>query len=59
MTIRYTVTPRPTAHKFDVILDIEVPSSRGHTLSLPAWIPGSYMIRDFSKQGEKRSQSRA
>ena len=49
MTIRYTVTPRPTAHKFDVVLEIDAPSPSGHVLSLPAWIPGSYMIRDFAK----------
>ena len=49
MNVRYTVTPRPTAHKFDVVLDIETPSPDGQVLSLPAWIPGSYMIRDFAK----------
>ncbi len=49
MNVRYTVTPRPTAHKFDVVLDIAVPTSEGQVLSLPAWIPGSYMIRDFAK----------
>ena len=49
MTVRYTVTPRPTAHKFDVVLDIAAPSPDGQVLSLPAWIPGSYMIRDFAK----------
>ena len=49
MNVRYTVTPRPTAHKFDVVLDIATPTSEGQVLSLPAWIPGSYMIRDFAK----------
>ena len=49
MTIRYTVTPRPTAHKFDVVLHVASPSPEGQVLSLPAWIPGSYMIRDFAK----------
>ena len=49
MTVHYTVTPRPTAHKFDVVLDIAAPSPDGQVLSLPAWIPGSYMIRDFAK----------
>ncbi|MEN0068066.1 MAG: PDZ domain-containing protein [Myxococcota bacterium] len=49
MDVRYTVTPRPTAHKFDVVLDIAAPSPDGQVLSLPAWIPGSYMIRDFAK----------
>jgi predicted metalloprotease with PDZ domain len=49
MSVRYTVTPRPTAHKFDVVLDLDAPSPDGQVLSLPAWIPGSYMIRDFAK----------
>ena len=49
MNVRYTVTPRPTAHKFDVVVDIATPTSEGQVLSLPAWIPGSYMIRDFAK----------
>ncbi len=49
MHVRYTVTPRPTAHKFDVVLDIASPSPDGQVVSLPAWIPGSYMIRDFAK----------
>ncbi|MEO0602233.1 MAG: PDZ domain-containing protein [Myxococcota bacterium] len=49
MDVRYTVSPRPTAHKFDVVLDIATPSPDGQVLSLPAWIPGSYMIRDFAK----------
>ena len=49
MNVCYTVTPRPTAHKFDVVLDITAPSPGGQVLSLPAWIPGSYMIRDFAK----------
>ena len=49
MDVRYTVTPRPTAHKFDVVLDIAKPSANGQVVSLPAWIPGSYMVRDFAK----------
>lgn len=36
-------------HLIDVILTINSPSQIGQTLSLPAWIPGSYMIRDFAK----------
>ena len=49
MNVRYTVTPRPTAHKFDVMLEIASPAADGQVLALPAWIPGSYMIRDFAK----------
>lgn len=36
-------------HIFAVQLQINIPSQSGHILSLPAWIPGSYMIRDFAK----------
>jgi predicted metalloprotease with PDZ domain len=36
-------------HIFDVSLRIENPDENGQILTLPAWIPGSYMIRDFAK----------
>jgi len=36
-------------HLFDVSLRIENPDEKGQILTLPAWIPGSYMIRDFAK----------
>jgi len=50
--IRYCITPaRPAAHVFAV--DLSIPDTGGEpaalTLSLPAWIPGSYMIRDFAR----------
>ncbi|GLQ30682.1 M61 family metallopeptidase [Litoribrevibacter albus] len=48
-SIRYTVElSEPYAHRFLVHLDIEQPAEQ-QTLRLPAWIPGSYMIRDFAK----------
>lgn len=37
------------AHLIDVSLTISDPASAGQILRLPNWIPGSYMIRDFSK----------
>lgn len=49
MPVRFSVTPRPEAHRFDVTLDIEAPDPGGQILSLPAWIPGSYLVRDFAK----------
>lgn len=50
MNIQYTVyLSNPHAHIFKVILDITSPNKDGQVLSLPAWIPGSYMIRDFAK----------
>ena len=48
--IYYKVQPRaPQAHIFSITLRVTDPDSNGVTLSLPAWIPGSYMIRDFAK----------
>ena len=50
MNIQYTVDLfNPHAHIFKVILEIDSPDKTGQVLSLPAWIPGSYMIRDFAK----------
>ena len=50
MALTYRVYPaEPQAHLFTV--EIEIPAPRGQTLtlSMPAWIPGSYMIRDFAR----------
>ncbi len=48
--IHYKITPVfPQAHLFEVELRIPDPAPDGQHLNLPAWIPGSYMIRDFAK----------
>lgn len=48
--VRYRITPiHPEAHLFEVELDIDKPAADGQLLSLPAWIPGSYMIREFAR----------
>jgi predicted metalloprotease with PDZ domain len=48
--IRYTIEPIDLAgHLFSVSLDVDAPQAEGQCLSLPAWIPGSYMIRDFAR----------
>ena len=39
----------PGAHLFEVELRIRCADPHGQRLSLPAWIPGSYMIRDFAR----------
>ncbi len=39
----------PAGHYFDVSLVIEHPDADGQRVALPAWIPGSYMIREFSR----------
>jgi predicted metalloprotease with PDZ domain len=51
--IQYTVWPADlNSHHFHVKLHIANPDSNGQILQMPAWIPGSYLIRDFSKQIE-------
>ncbi len=48
--IHYTIGSRnPAAHYFDIELNIEAPDPAGQVVRLPAWIPGSYMIRDFAR----------
>ncbi len=49
-SIRYTILPHDLAlHLFEVTLTIDHPDSEGQVVSLPAWIPGSYMIREFAR----------
>jgi predicted metalloprotease with PDZ domain len=46
--IRYRIRPsRPEAHVFEVRCTVAAPDPDGQRFSLPAWIPGSYMIREF------------
>ncbi len=48
--IHYTIVPKdPAAHLFEVTLTVDAPDPEGQLFSLPAWIPGSYMIREFAK----------
>jgi len=48
--VHYRIIPSsPEAHIFEVTCTVNAPDPAGQILSLPAWIPGSYMIRDFSK----------
>lgn len=37
------------AHVIDVQMNMANPDPHGQVLSLPNWLPGSYMIRDFSR----------
>ncbi len=49
-SVHYRVLPAdPAGHLFSVELTVRQPASEGQLFSLPAWIPGSYMIRDFAK----------
>ena len=47
--VRYTVDVSQThRHTFSVELRIEQPAAR-QRLSLPVWIPGSYLVREFAR----------
>ena len=51
--IQYTVWPADLhGHRYQVKVQIAKPDPDGQVLQMPAWIPGSYLIRDFSKQIE-------
>ena len=51
--IFYSITSNDlSGHRFKVTLTIAEPDPKGQIISLPRWIPGSYMIRDFSKHIE-------
>jgi predicted metalloprotease with PDZ domain len=46
----YQVKPiNPEAHLLSVRISIPTPDSAGQKLYLPAWIRGSYMVRDFAR----------
>ena len=48
--IRYTLCPiDPAAHRYEVHCTVAAPAPDGQRFALPAWIPGSYLIRDFAR----------
>jgi predicted metalloprotease with PDZ domain len=48
--VQYTIVPKDLAgHLFNVSLTVAAPDPEGQVLALPAWIPGSYMIREFAR----------
>ena len=48
--ISYTIAARDlAAHLFHVTVTVDSPAPEGQIFALPAWIPGSYMIREFSR----------
>lgn len=58
--VRYDIIPfKPEAHLFEIAITISNPDPDGQILWLPAWIPGSYMIRDFAKNIVSLSASSA
>lgn len=51
--ILYSLEPfDPAGHRVRATLTIADPTPSGQVISMPAWIPGSYLIRDFSRQVE-------
>ncbi len=48
--IRYRIRPSdPAAHLFEVDCTVADPDPAGQRFALPAWIPGSYLVRDFAR----------
>lgn len=48
-SITYRITPiHPAAHLFEVVVVVDRPAPN-QRLWLPVWIPGSYMVREFSR----------
>ena len=48
--VHYRIAPAdPHAHVFTVQLHVRAPGGERLRVAMPAWIPGSYMIRDFAR----------
>jgi len=48
--VNYSISPKNlNSHLFSVSLNFQCTPNKAYTLSLPSWLPGSYMIRDFAK----------
>jgi predicted metalloprotease with PDZ domain len=48
--VRYRIAAKnPGAHLFEVTCTLDDPSPDGQEFRMPAWIPGSYLIREFAK----------
>jgi predicted metalloprotease with PDZ domain len=50
LLIRYRLTPLDLhAHLFEVSCTVDDPDPRGQRFTLPTWVPGSYLIREFAR----------
>ncbi len=50
VAVHYVVTLKsPEQHLFHVQCHLTQPDDQGQKLFMPAWIPGSYLIRDFAR----------
>lgn len=48
--LQYRIVAKdPAAHLFEVMVTIAKPAETGQAFSMPAWIPGSYKIRDLAQ----------
>ncbi|KER66282.1 peptidase M61 [Burkholderia cepacia] len=48
--IRYSIAPKDlAAHLFEVTVTVADPDPEGQRFSLPVWIPGSYLVREFAR----------
>jgi len=52
-TLHYNVDPYdPAGHRLKIQLRMPQPKGKRQVVCLPSWIPGSYLIRDFSRHVE-------
>ncbi|OSI11111.1 M61 family metallopeptidase [Neisseria zoodegmatis] len=47
--LRYTIRPKTLSHEWQVFLSFEHKNNNPLQINLPNWVPGSYLIRDFSR----------
>ncbi|HGH6879682.1 TPA: M61 family peptidase, partial [Neisseria meningitidis] len=47
--IHYKITPSPLDHEWHILLTFTQDDDLPIEISLPNWVPGSYLIRDFSR----------
>ncbi|MFI4941564.1 MAG: peptidase M61, partial [Burkholderiales bacterium] len=48
--VHYTIVAHDLpGHLFEVSVTVKAPDAGGQIFALPAWIPGSYMIREFAR----------
>ena len=56
-SIRYRVSVLdPNQHLYGITLEIDQPAAR-QRLSLPVWIPGSYLVREFAQHLQRLQAS--
>jgi hypothetical protein len=58
--IRYTLSfPAPYTHYVDVDASIPTDGQPQVDLMMPVWTPGSYLVREYSRNVESRGRSRS